>query len=269
MTWRTRSEQMGIGLLVLSLFVVAKPAEAAVSAGDKLNCEAEFVEIMEGSRYTDLGSKIKRWEALRPQCARTGTYEANLGTLYTQAEKYEVAKKIVREGLAKKTNAEKDLRLVLYDIDARQGKLRESEAQARSLIKDFPDWHGGYVALGETLLIHGRLYEGVDNLERANSLTPNLAAYKLLAIAYYKIGRPRDSAIAMQKAIKIHKGALKDTQAVCATAYSLVAIGEFAAADDLLVKHLRVQPTASNDPTYQKASAFVAKRTQESQGEKK
>ena len=264
MMWRTSSEKYCTGILVLCLFVMVKPAEAAMNTSDKIDCEAEFVNIMEDSRYAELSSKIKHWESLRTQCSGTGIYEARLGALYTQAGKYEVAINVVREGLEVKSDYEKDLRLVLYDIDARQQRLRESEAQATSLTKDFPNWNGGYVALGETLLIQGRFYEGIDNLERANSLTPNMAAYKLLAMAYYKVNRPRDSAIAMQKALKISKDALKDTQAVCATAYSLVTIGELAAADDLLVKHLRVQPDANNDPTYQKATAFVAKKIHES-----
>lgn len=272
MTWRTSSEKICTALLVLCLFVAAKPAEASVSGGGKLDCEAEFVKVMEDSRYIDLGNKIKRWKALAPQCAGTGIYESRLGTFYTQAKKYDAARKILNQGVAHKTGYEKELRLGLFAAQFRQEKpqeLQELAAQAISLVKDFPEWAGGYGALAEVRLAQHRFQEGIDNLEHANSLTPNSGAYVLLAMAYYKVDRPRDSAIAMQKALKLDKEALKHTQAVCATAYSLVAMGELAAADDLLVKHLKVQPAASNDPTYQKTSTFVVKKIQESQSEKK
>lgn len=113
-------------------------------------------------------------------------------------------------------------------------------------------------------IIEGEDFEDLENkIKRLES--PSSPAYRLLAIAYYKVDRPRDSAIAMQKALKINMDALEDTQAVCAVAYSLVAIGELAAADDdLLVKHLKVRPGASEVPAYQKASAFVAKEIQKS-----
>lgn len=236
-----------------------------MSASDKLDCESEFARIMEDGRYVQLGSKIKRWEALGPRCAGTGIYESRLGTFYTQAKRYDAAKEIINQGIAKKTGYEKELRLALFAVEFRQERLQESEMQALSLVKDFPKWAGGYSALGEVRLVQHRFLEAIDYLERANSLTPISGVYVLLAMAYYKVDRPRDSVIAMQNALKLDVEALRHTQAVCAAAFSLVAIGKLAAADDLLIKHLRVQPAAISDPTFQEASSLVAKKIQESQ----
>ena len=82
MTWRTSNEKIRTALLVLCLFVAAKPAEASVSGGGKLDCEAEFVKVMEDRRYIDLGNKIKRWKALAPQCAGLLAQSLGLSALF-------------------------------------------------------------------------------------------------------------------------------------------------------------------------------------------
>lgn len=231
------------------------------AGGTDAGCDTEFNKIMQDDvSYPDLATKTKRWEALGARCSGTGSYESRLGTFYTRAGRYDAARQVIRRGLARKTAYEKELRLALSDIEFREGALDKSEEQSLALIRDFPDWAGGHVALGETRLVQGRIPEGIQSLERANSLSPSSGAYTLLAMAYYKTGRPRDSVVSMQKALKLDAAALRHTQAVCATVYSLLAIGEMTAADDLLTQHLQVQPTASGDPVFKRAAAAVKQR---------
>jgi len=241
--------------------------EAMASTTAKVDCDAEFVRIMEDAQqYPDARSKTNRLESLGSQCEGTGIYESRLGGLYSEQGRYDDARKVLLSGLGRETQYNKQIRIALFDVEFRQQHLPKAEAEALALIKDFPDWVGGYGALGQVRLVQHRFQEGIEDLERANSLEPTSGAYTLLAMAYYQVDRPRDSAIAMQKALRIDKDALAHTQAVCATAYSLVALGHLPEAEDLLAKHLKVQPKAVNDPTYQAASALIEKRIQEQRG---
>jgi tetratricopeptide (TPR) repeat protein len=72
-------------------------------------------------------------------------------------------------------------------------------------------------------------------------------------MVYYKLKRYRESALSMQRALRLDRDALSHTQSVVAAAYSLVALGHAPEADDLLTKHLTVQPDAAKDSYYQAA----------------
>jgi len=223
-------------------------------------CAADFAEVMDGPRYPALSDKIKGWEALASHCKDTGIYEARLGGLYTNAGRYEEARAVLKCGLALKSDYQQQLRLGLSDVDFRQGKIDESATESLALIKDFPDWAGGYAGLGETRLVQHRFPEAIENLERANAMEPSSGAYILLTMAYYGAGRPRESAMAMQKALRLNRSALENTEAVCAAAYSLVLLGYLHEADDILTKHLKVRPGAASDREYQEAVAAIKKR---------
>jgi tetratricopeptide (TPR) repeat protein len=260
--WKKR-DNLRVIVPVLWGFLTMTDPNVTIAAAKKLDCEAEFVQVMEDvSRYPDLQSKIKRMEAMA-QCKGTGIYESRLGEFYTQAGRYTEARDVIRSGLSRKSGYEKNLRLGLSGVDFHQGNLSLAEDEARALIKNYPEWAGGYGALAEVQLVQQHFQDGIENLERANVLEPSSGAYTLLTMAYYKMNRPRDAAVAMQKALRLDRDALKHTQAVCATAYSLVALGHLPEAEELLVKHLTVQPGAANDPTYQAATALVKKKIQE------
>jgi tetratricopeptide (TPR) repeat protein len=241
---------------LFAAYVFASMASPAIvmSANNAANCETEFVHLMQdASRYPDLASRTKRLEQMGPQCKGTGIYEARLAHFYTEEGRYDEARDMVAQGLKAGSHADKELRLAQTTIEFRQGRLADAERHAVKLIEDFPNWNGGYLSLGETRLVQHRFQEGIEQLEHANALEPVAGAYTLLTMAYYQVGRPRDSAKAMQAALRLDIVSLKHTQAVCAAAYSLVSLGHVPEADDLLVKHARARPDAVNDSTYKAA----------------
>ena len=212
--------------------------------------------------FPDLPSKISRMEALASQCRGTGIYESRLGTFYSEAGRLEDARKLLLSGLTHNTAYSKELRLGLFYVDFRQEKMTDAEKQASSLLSDFPTWAGSYNAIAQVQLLQGRFQEAVQNLEHANQLEADAGTYALLTMAYYKLGRPKDAVVAMQHALRLNRSLVGHTQAVCATVYSLVALGYIAEADDLLTKHLRVKPEAASDPTFIAASGLVASEKQ-------
>ena len=216
-------------------------------------CDTEYESLSDDTKYPGWGERIEHWISLESKCGGNARYELRLAALYSLADRVDEAREALKRGLRTKSVLEKDLRLSLFDLDLRQGRLVEAEERALALIKEFPDWRGGHRALGQILMTQERFEESVSELELANKLEANAGTYTLLTMAYYKLGRYRESARSMQQALRLDRSKLTHTDAVLATAYSLVALGYTAQADDLLKKHAAVQPKALQVPAYAEA----------------
>jgi tetratricopeptide (TPR) repeat protein len=240
----------------------ARAAETAIATPPAW-CESQFISLMEDSKANPAASdKVRLWTALRPACGTTPLYQSRLGGLYVEAGDLGAARAAFKLGLKRK-GSEKELQLGIADVDFRQGKLDESLTRAKQLITTNPQWWGGYSAVAQVQLVRHHFDDAIGNLEHANALQPSSGVYQLLAMAYYQQQRPRESALAMQKALKLDRSALRNTQAVCAAAYSLVQLGHVAEADELLKKHLLIRPEAAHNPTYKAATTLVARRSTE------
>ena len=158
--------------------------------------------------------------------------------------------------------SEKELELGLCDVEFRLGNLKASLELAKRLTAKYPEWSRGYSATAQVQLVNRDFDAAIANLEHANSLEPSSGAYQLLAMAYYQQKRPRDSARSMQQALKLNSGALRNTQAVCATANSLVQLGHVPEADELLKKHLQLKPEDATNRTFLDAERVVREHLQ-------
>lgn len=75
------------------------------------------------------------------------------------------------------------------------GDLSTAEAEFRALTETQPDWAGGHLMLGQTLLRAGRVQEALRSLERARELAPDdLQAALALGQAYVNLERYSDAA---------------------------------------------------------------------------
>lgn len=238
-----------------SASVGSEKAMSAVNTG--VDCEAAFAAVSDDAKYQDLAAKIAQWSSLEAQCGGTGQYELRLGALYTLANKDQQAREALTRGLRVKSEYDKDIRLSLFDLDLRQGRVADAEQGATALIAEFPQWRGGHRALGQVRLVQGRFEESVTELEAANTIEPSSGTYTLLTMAFYKLQRYRESAVSMQRALRLDRAALAHTQAVVAAAYSLVALGHVPEADDLLKQHASVQPNSAKDRSYSAAVSRV------------
>ena len=235
---------------------VAGPIEGhSHSSGS--DCEAQFRTLMEDTRENSTAErKLEHWKSLAAQCGGTSICQLRLGGLNVEAGRLSDAKMAFLAGL-KNGGSEKELQLGICDVEFRLGHLDASLALAKKITDSYPEWGSGYSATAQVQLVKREFDAAIANLEHANTLTPSSGAYQLLAMAYYQQKRPRESARSMQQALKIDRRALRNTQAVCATANSLVQLGHVPEADELLRKHLELRPEAATNKTFQDAERVV------------
>ncbi len=225
---------------------------------NKIDCDIEFGKIVNQGDSFDIKGKIQQLEEkLSKSCAGTGAYERGLAKLYSLAGNNEKALKILDAAIANKLPYEKELKLGYFDALFRQEKLVDAGDYANKLTKEFPDWYGGYISLGQVKLVNEEYADAVKYLTKSIELNEVPSAHILLVIAYFNLGDYRQAAISMQKAIRLDVDSLSHTQAVCAAAYSLVELGHKVEAKDLLVKHLNVNPDAASSAEYKKAVSII------------
>ena len=249
-----KSSNIRIFLKIAALTLSAE----MVAAENKIDCDVEFQKILNQGDSFDVRGKILQVEKrLADSCKDTGMYEGRLAELYSLSGDNENALKILDAAISKNLAYEKELRLGYFDILFRQEKFIDAESYADKLVMDYPSWYGGYISIGKIKLINAEYTEAIRYFTESNKLNEMPSAYILLVIAYFNIENYRQSALSMQKAIKLDIDSLSHTQAVCAAAYSLVDLGHKAEAKDLLKKHLSVNPSAKNKPEYQEAVSII------------
>ena len=235
--------------LMLSEIVMAKE--------NKIDCNAEFAKILNQGDSFDIKGKIHNLEELADACKGTGKYEGGLAKLYSLSGNNEKALKILGAAIENKLPYEKELKLGYFDALFRREMLNDADNYAIKLISEYPDWYGGYLSLGQVKLVNEEYADAIKNLKKSIELNEVPSAHILLVIAYFNIEDYRQSAISMQKAIKLDIDSLTHTQAICAASYSLLELGYKAEAKDLLVKHLRVNPDAESSPEYKRALSII------------
>lgn len=242
---------------LLKIAALALSVEAA-AAENKIDCDVEFEKIINQGDPFDVQGKILQVEKnLTDSCKGTGMHEGRLAKLYSLSGDNEKALKILDAAISKKFAYEKELRLGYFDVLFRQEKLIEAESYANKLVVDYPDWYGGYISIGQIKLVNAEYTEAIKYLTQSNDINEVPSAHILLVIAYFNVENYRQSALSMQKALKLDVDSLSHTQAVCAAAYSLVDLGHKAEAKDLLTKHLSVYPSAKDKPEYQEAISII------------
>jgi tetratricopeptide (TPR) repeat protein len=245
---------------VATLALMVMTNSAPVMSGGvarQADCDKQFADLFEDSNeHRTADGRLNRWKALAPKCGGTSIYQLRLGGLYVAAGQLHKAKNAFTLGQEKAGN-DKELRLGIADVEFRSGNLEASMAIARQLIVAYPNWPSGYSAVAQIQLVRHNFDDAISNLEHATSLGPTSGAFQLLAMAYFQQQRPRESALAMQRALKLDRGALRNTQAVCATANSLVQLGHVAEADELLKKHLALRPEVATNSTFMESQDVV------------
>lgn len=243
----------------ISLLTASLMFSGIVMAGEsKIDCEVEFGKILNQGDPFDVTGKIQQLEKqLSESCAGTGTYEGGLAKLYSLSGNNEKALRILNAAITNKLPHEKELKLGYFDVLFRQEKLAAAGDYANKLIKEFPDWYGGYISLGQVKLVNEEYVEATKYLTKSIELQEVPSAYILLVIAYFNLSDYRQSALSMQKAVRLDIDSLSHTQAVCAASYSLVELGHKVEAKDLLVKHLKVNPDAANSAEYKKTVSLI------------
>lgn len=79
------------------------------------------------------------------------------------------------------------------------GDLASAEAEFRALTEERPDWAGGHLMLGQTLLRNHRVDDALPSLERAHQLAPeDLNTALVLGQTYVQLERFGDAAKVMQ-----------------------------------------------------------------------
>ena len=227
------------------------------------NCEAQFRSLMEDNKVDATAErKLTHWMSLATACGGTSLYQLRLGGLNVEAGRLSDAKAAFLSGL-KMGGSEKEIEFGICDVEFRLGHLKTSLELANRLTAKYPEWSSGYSATAQVQLVERDFDAAIENLEHANSLEPSSGAYQLLAMAYYQQKRPRESARSMQQALKLNRGALRNTQAVCATANSLVQLGHVPEADELLKKHLELKPEDATNRTFLEAERVVREHSQD------
>jgi len=251
---------VGMALCLTSMTIVKATNPEPSAPPAQIFCEDQF-QALRNDANTDATPErqLDRWKALKPKCDGNATYQLRLGGFNVEAGHLDEARIAFESGL-KLGGSEKELRLGLSDVEFRQGHLEAAWALASGLIDAHPDWAPGYSAAAQVQLVRHQFDEAIHNLEHANTLTPGSGAFQLLAMAYYQQRRPREAAAAMQRALKLDRSALKNTQAVCATAFSLVQLGHVPEADQLLKRHVLLRPSAADVPQFKEATTLVGHR---------
>jgi len=233
-----------------------------VEAADIDDCKSKYNSFISNNAYTS-NEKIKRFEELSGECSKSGLYEHQLAKLYFDAGRYDDAKKTLLSGLSYKTDFDKELKSDLVDAYVALGNYKESENIANSLITDYENWYGGYYALGEMRLLNRRFREGIEYLEKSNSLQSSQGAYLMLVIAYHQIDEHKKAVSSMKSAIEFGDTAFFNRGAVISTAYSLIALNRLQDAKAILAKHQKMTSGSENDPGFIRVVMYLKKKIDE------
>lgn len=236
---------------------------AEVGNADATFCEAEYSVMMEdASRGEDPAGQLTRWESLGERCGADRQYNLRKGYLHLKAGDLAGAEKILNDVLRTAPEYRRYALYSLFEVAWLSGNTAEAKARAVGLAREFAGWGGGYAALGRIFLVQSQFQESIKFLEKSNLLferdgsQSDAGNFQRLAIAYYNVGRYQDAVSAMQKALRLSPQGLGHGTSVCATAASLIKLGELPAARDLLAKHLELSPGSRSDDFCSRVIAY-------------
>lgn len=256
------------------MLLVSSTTEAKTGAlMNAKTCDRAWEEIRAASYEpsVSINDLISRWEARQSDCGGTGAYEDRLATLYIYAHKFDQAETLISAALKLDTSDKRNLKLLLITIDSLQLNHDVATSRARELIEEYPDWAGGYQALGAEQLAQKHYSDAIDSLEKALRRNPGKAVtagiYSELTLAWYYLKNYRNAIIASQHAGKMNNALFaREPLWVMATAYSLVNLGYLKAAEDLLEKSAKLNPAIQKRNDFRRAKKYLDKKLHDHSG---
>lgn len=266
-----------VGLAVGGIVLASnQPSNARLVAevnGGLSICEREYKRSL---IPVDQAQVMPSLRVLKDECGKSGLYELRSGDLYYAEGDFAAAEKMFRRGVELGGAYTRSLRYGLFSVLLQQRKFTDAEAQANKLLIEYPDWHGGYSAAGRVRFFIKEDYVGaIPLLITANRYLDTGAPDKdivhanirLLCVANFNVGTYRESAAAMQQALKLdRKAALSETTVVGAAAGSLLELGYVEQAEELLYKHAQIKPESREDPFFRKVVEFAKDESDKKHG---
>ena len=155
--------------------------------GDSI-CRIDSFKICVDTNLNKEG-KIKAWEKYKKLCSKDGSYQLILADEYANYGDYNAAQGILEEAIKDAKFDTRYHKLLLHVIYINLRKINESIDLALSLIKDYPDFDGGYKRLAVNGMIVKDWVKSRSLLEEALLLNnKNDITYILLTTVSYELG---------------------------------------------------------------------------------
>ena len=242
-----------LSAVILLTWVMVWPASAAYSA-DSQPCDTEYQQTMSLSP----DKQVSAWRKIKTPCRQSQRYYVVGASIAQQLLQFNDALAFINEGLKHDGEYRIALQYSLADLYLTIGHNADKALPiAERLVKDYPDFIGGYWKKAHALLQTGAIAEAISVLEGSPNAEGTAQTQASLAVAYGVAGKDLECARAMQRAIRLDREQLGNVYAVSAAAYALVRLGHLPEAQDLLVRHLAIRPESTDNEEYRNASRFV------------
>lgn len=133
--------------------------------------------------------KIKAWEKYKKLCSKDGSYQLILADEYVTYDDYNAAKEVLEKAIKDAKFDTRHHKTLLNIVYLCLEEINKSVDSTVLLIKEYPDFYGGYLSMGANLLRVNEFYKAKEFLEEALLLNKkHTLTYHLLTRASYELG---------------------------------------------------------------------------------
>ena len=151
-------------------------------------CRIESFKI-DFNQNLDRKGKIKAWKKYKKICSKDGSYQLLLGDAYATYGNFEAAKKVLEEAIKDAKFDTRYHKSLLHEVYLALKERNKSVELAVSLIKEHPNFDGGYLSLAVNLARVGDFVKAKQFLKEALRLNDKtIATYQVLTRVSYELG---------------------------------------------------------------------------------
>lgn len=257
------SEEVGMGIkkeltslpfrvtLGIVCFVLVFGCSLARSqvATDVATCDALAIRWDENP---NLGSRLDRAKGLETQgqfCIGKGIYDARLAILYLDAGDLSNADRIAKQGIARGSQYQPNLRQVLAETTLQRGEVDTAYKMAEEIAKSSP----AYVPILSFLFgIDAKRENWETAFARAkkwNAIDHSALSLLALATVLHQLDRHEECVKAVYDALKLEPARIAKTTGVLEAIFSLGILKRNQEAAELLKRHMNANPNWARNPS--------------------
>jgi len=237
-------------------------------------CEGQWrVESARAAQESpgDLAPLLRRWEAFADRCRGTVAYEARLAMLRAMLGQTGEARALLKslDATSSPYRYLVEFATVLCDYFALMNgsptpeEARHVERELRAFVGRHPDFADGHAVLGALQGAIGMHEEAIRSLQLGLRSSMDVSGvYRNLAESYVALERYEDAFRAAENAYRLNKRVTSDRYFMYALATAEAGIGKIESAHEALNLIAAKQPEVRDDPRFQRAVEFVARRAQ-------
>lgn len=241
-------------LVLAASMLMVTPAASAAKPHRIDRCEKDWNKVR---RIHSVTNKLAYWRSVSAHCTGDGEYYSRLANLYMLKKNYPQAQKVLDMALATHLSHRNEVLNTLGELAWAQHHIHRARAIFLKVTREYPQWYGGYQALGALDMSLHRYRNAIFYLNAANHQKPHGLAYGFLAEAYHNLGMDGKAIAAMGRAYVLMPSIASQPNIVLAVAGSFARLGRYRHARRLLQILKTKNPEAESNPRYAKLMALV------------